>query len=182
MITAALAVLKTDEQRNVISDFYQMYKNRFYDIAYEHLHNPQDSEEAIQEAFLRITVNPDKFFSLSGDERIYLVSAIIRNTSIDMYNKKTKHQQEELPEDLIYRSDPEFLENSLLEKISHEELIDFINDLPELQRNVLILTCLSELSISETAEALGVSKAVVNQRLYLARRSIRSFIERKRHE
>ena len=114
MITAALAVLKTDEQRNIISDFYQMYKNRFYAIAYEHLHNPQDSEEAIQEAFLRITVNPDKFFSLSGDERIYLVSAIIRNTSIDMYNKKTKHQQEELPEDLIYQSDPEFLENSLL--------------------------------------------------------------------
>ena len=71
MITAALAVLKTDEQRNIISDFYQMYKNRFYAIAYEHLHNPQDSEEAIQEAFLRITVNPDKFFSLSGDERIY---------------------------------------------------------------------------------------------------------------
>ena len=27
MITAALAVLKTDEQRNIISDFYQMYKN-----------------------------------------------------------------------------------------------------------------------------------------------------------
>ena len=139
MITAALAVLKTDEQRNIISDFYQMYKNRFYAIAYEHLHNPQDSEEAIQEAFLRITVNPDKFFSLSGDERIYLVSAIIRNTSIDMYNKKTKHQQEELPEDLIYQSDPEFLENSLLEKFSHEELLDFINGLPELQRNVLIL-------------------------------------------
>ena len=102
-----ITVLKTDDQRNIISDFYQMYKNRFYAIAYEHLHNPQDSEEAIQEAFLRITVNPDKFFSLSGDERIYLVSAIIRNTSIDMYNKKTKHQQEELPEDLIYQSDPE---------------------------------------------------------------------------
>ena len=182
MITAALAVLQTDEQRTIISDFYQKNKNRFYAIAYEHLHNPQDSEEAIQEAFLRITVNPDKFFSLSGDERIYLVSAIIRNTSIDMYNKKTKHQLEELPEDLIYRSDPEFLENSLLEKISHEELLDFINDLSELQRNVLILTCLSELSISETAETLGVSKAVVNQRLYIARKSIRSFIERKRHE
>lgn len=62
MITAALAVLKTDEQRNIISDFYQMYKNRFYAIAYEHLHNLQDSEEAIQEAFLRIAVNPYKFF------------------------------------------------------------------------------------------------------------------------
>ena len=182
MITAALAILQTDEQRTIISDFYQKNKNRFYAIAYEHLHDPQDSEEAIQETFLRIAVDPDKFFSLSGDGRIYFVSAIIRNVSIDMYNKKTKHQLEELPENLIYRSDPEFLENSLLEKISHEELLDFINDLPELQRNVLILTCLSELSISETAETLGVSKAVVNQRLYIARKSIRSFIERKRHE
>lgn len=182
MITAALAILQTDEQRTIISDFYQKNKNRFYTIAYEHLHDPQDSEEAIQETFLRIAVDPDKFFSLSGDGRIYFVSAIIRNVSIDMYNKKTKHQLEELPEDLIYRSDPEFLENSLLEKISHKELLDFINGLPELQRNVLILTCLSELSISDTAETLGVSKAVVNQRLYLARKSIRSFIERKRHE
>ncbi len=91
MITAALAVLKTDEQRNIISDFYQMYKNRFYAIAYEHLHNPQDSEEAIQEAFLRITVNPDKFFSLSGDERIYLVSAIIRATPHKVHKLEIKH-------------------------------------------------------------------------------------------
>ena len=99
-----------------------------------------------------------------------------------MYNRKNRYQLEELPEDLIYQSDSDFLENSLLEKISHKELLDFINDLPGLQRNVLILTCLSEFSISETAEALGVSKTVVNQRLYLARKSIRSFIERKRHE
>ena len=171
MITAALAVLQTDEQRTIISDFYQKNKNRFYAIAYEHLHNPQDSEEAIQEAFLRIAVDPDKFFSLSGDGRIYFVSAIIRNVSVDMYNRKNRYQLEELPEDLIYQSDSDFLENSLLE-----------NDLPGLQRNVLILICLSEFSISETAEALGVSKTVVNQRLYLARKSIRSFIERKRHE
>lgn len=112
----------------------------------------------------------------------YIVSAIIRNVSVDMYNRKNRYQLEELSEDLIYQSDSDFLENSLLEKISHKELLDFINDLPGLQRNVLILTCLSEFSISETAEALGVSKTVVNQRLYLARKSIRSFIERKRHE
>ena len=131
---------------------------------------------------MSIYIDPDKFFSLSSDGRIYFVSAIIRNVSVDMYNRKNRYQLEELSEDLIYQSDSDFLENSLLEKISHKELLDFINDLPGLQRNVLILTCLSEFSISETAEALGVSKTVVNQRLYLARKSIRSFIERKRHE
>lgn len=65
MITAALAKLQTDEQRNLLSALYQMHKNRFYAIAYEHLHDPQDSEEAVQEAFLRIAAHPDKFFSLS---------------------------------------------------------------------------------------------------------------------
>lgn len=33
MISTALALLKTDEQRNVLSEFYQKYKNRFYAIA-----------------------------------------------------------------------------------------------------------------------------------------------------
>lgn len=34
MITAALSILQTDEQQNILSDFYQMYKNRFYAIVY----------------------------------------------------------------------------------------------------------------------------------------------------
>ena len=38
MISTALALLKTDEQRNVLSEFYQKYKNRFYAIAYSKLH------------------------------------------------------------------------------------------------------------------------------------------------
>lgn len=182
MISAALAILETDEQRNELTDFYEKYKNRFYAIAFEHLHNTQDSEDAVQETILRIADKPSKFFSLSNNERVYLVCAIVRNVSVDMYNKITMHPIEDIPENTVYQSDPELLENTLLEKVSHNELLDFINNLPELQRNVLILTCLSELSISETAETLKVSKTVVNQRLYLARKSIKTFIERKSHE
>ena len=112
MITAALAVLQTDEQRTIISDFYQKNKNRFYAIAYEHLHNPQDSEEAIQEAFLRIAVDPDKFFSLSGDGRIYFVSAIIRNVSVDMYNRKNRSVNlngTRFPADIVSKNDFDFM-------------------------------------------------------------------------
>lgn len=182
MISAALAILKTEEERNELSDFYKKFRHRLYAIAFEHLHNEQDSEDAIQETFLRISNKPDKFFSYSSDERIYLVSAIVRNVSIDIFNKKVKHPLEDISENEVYQSDTELLENSLLEKVSHNELLDFINNLPELQRNVLVLTCLSELSISETAETLKISKAAVNQRLYLARKSIKTFIERKKHE
>ena len=182
MISAALAILKTEEERNELSDFYEVFRHRLYAIAFEHLHNEQDSEDAIQETFLRIADKPNKFFSLSNNERVYLVTAIVRNVSIDMFNKKVKHPIEDISENEIYLSDPELLENSLLEKVSYNELLDFINNLPELQRNVLVLTCLTELSISETADTLKISKAAVNQRLDLARKSIKTFIERKRRE
>lgn len=182
MISAALAVLKTDEQRNELSEFYERNKNRLFAIASEHLHNQQDSEDAIQETFLRIADKPDKFFSLSRTEQSFYVSAIVRNVSHDMFNKKNKHQTDDISEDIVDNLDTDLLENSLLEKISHDELLNFINNLPPLQRNVLILTCLSELSISETADMLKISKNAVNQRLYLARKSIRTFLEGRNNE
>lgn len=182
MISSALAILKTDEERGLLSVFYETNKDRFYSIAFEHLHNTQDSEDAVQETFLRIARKPEKFFTLSDEARIYHVCAIVRNVSVDMYKKKTKYKLENISDNTVYSPDTEPLENSLLEKISHEELLAFINALPELQRNVLMLTCLSGLSISETAETLNVSRTAVNQRLYLARRSIRKFVERKCHE
>ena len=60
MISTALALLKTDEQRNVLSEFYQKYKNRFYAIAYSKLHGKAAAEDAVQEAFLRIVDKPEK--------------------------------------------------------------------------------------------------------------------------
>lgn len=59
MISAALAILETEEERNELSDFYEKYKNRFYAIAFERLHNEQDSEDAIQETFLRSAIFRD---------------------------------------------------------------------------------------------------------------------------
>ena len=64
MITAALAILQTDEQRDILSEFYEENKNRFYMLAYSKLHNSEASKDAVQEAFLRIVRYPDRFFSI----------------------------------------------------------------------------------------------------------------------
>ncbi len=65
MISAALAILESEEQRNELSEFYEENKSRLYSIALERLHNRQDAEDAIQETFLGIAEKPDKFFSLT---------------------------------------------------------------------------------------------------------------------
>ena len=78
MIEAALSVLENDKQRNELAAFYEQYKNRFFGIAYSKLHNPEEAEDAVQEAFLRVVDNPNKYFKMSNRERLRFVEAIIR--------------------------------------------------------------------------------------------------------
>lgn len=48
MISSALSVLKTDEERNIVEKLYTENRNRFLSIAYSRLNNRADAEEAVQ--------------------------------------------------------------------------------------------------------------------------------------
>jgi len=181
MISDALAFLNGDAQRNEMSVFYEKNQKRLLSIALKILHYEEEAEDAVQDAFLKIVVKPATFFSLNDTKRISYLCAVVKNVSVDRYNKRKKVQTEPLTEDLVYQNDTELLENTLFNNISHKELIEFIGSLPKLQQNVLVMTRLSKLSISETARTLNVSKKVVNQRLYLARKAIKEFIYERRN-
>lgn len=181
MILAALAVLEDEGQREELSEFYEKYKNRFLSIALNILNGKETAEDAVQEAFLKIANTPDTFFLINDEEQITYMCAIVKNVSLDMYNKNNHIQTEELTENIIYQNNPELLEKFVLDDISYKELIEFIKGLPKLQQNVLVLNRLLKLSISETAQQLNVSVVAVNQRLYLARKAIKQFIEERRN-
>ena len=181
MISGALAILKSEAQRNEMSAFYEKNKNRLLSIALKILNYKEDAEDAVQDAFLKIADKPDTFFSLDGKKRIVYFCAVVKNASVDRYNGRKKVQLEPLNEDVVYQNEPELLENLMLEDISHKELIEFIRGLPKRQQNVLVMTRLSKLSISETARQLNISKKVVNQHLYLARKAIKKFIDERRN-
>lgn len=177
MISTALALLKTDEQRNVLSEFYQKYKNRFYAIAYSKLHGKTAAEDAVQEAFLRIVDKPEKFFKIEHNKRVAYADVIVRNVAIDMFNKNNAHKIKELTEDVSDEAYTLGLEDTVIGSVSKNELLAFILKLPVLQRDILNLKVVFELSNSEIAQKLNVSENVVRQRLYQARKSISSFLE-----
>lgn len=182
MISAALAILETNEERNTFSEFYKNYKDRLLAIAYSWLHSNSLAEDAVEEAFMQIAAKPEKFFILTKEEKIRYFDVVVKNISIRMFNKANKQEYESIDEYENELFSPVSLEDSLFDTISRDEIISFINDLPQLQRSVLILTRLNGLSIYETAEALKVSKAVVNKRIYLARKAIKQFIAERRED
>lgn len=176
MINAALAILQTDEQRDLLSEFYQTYKNRFYAIAYSRLHDRSLAEDAVQEAFSRIASRPEKFFSLSRNKMVAYTDVIIRNVSVDMFRSNILHAPEELPE---YDEKAPLLEDIVVGSLQKQRLMDFIAELPQRQRDTLELRISFGLTNSEIADQLNISEDAVRQRIYQARKSIVEFLKRE---
>lgn len=179
MIDVSFAVIENEEQRNDLADFYCKNKNRFYYIALSKLNNEEEAEDAVQEVFSKIADKPEKFFDIPIGNRLAYISVIVRNTAVDMYNSKIKAPVEYLEEEFEDSANVVSLDDSLFDKISRDEILKFIDSLPDSQRSVLMLHCFMGFTIDETAQRLNISLTAANKRLTLARRAIRKFIDER---
>ena len=179
MISGALAILKSEAQRNEMSSVYEKNKSLFLSIAYKKLQNEENAEDAVQEAFLEIADKPDIFFSLTEKKQIQYMGAVVNKVAINMFNKSKKLQTEELSEEIVYQNDDNVIENSFFDNVSREEILAFTENLPEAQRIVLILSYSSGLSADEISKTLNITVSSVYNRLYLARKSIKNFIDER---
>lgn len=173
------STIENDEQRNELETFYKENLNCLLNIAYMNLHNKNDAEDAVQEAFQEIVRKPDNFFGVEPKKRVAFMVAVVRNISTDMFNKKSKRPLEELDEERSYDDNPFSFEDSMIGKVSRDRLKQFIITLPKLQRDVLTLRYLMGFSTTETAERLNVSESAVKKRLRLAKENVREYIRKE---
>lgn len=177
MIDFILSTLENEDQRNELAEFYSKHKSRLYYIAFSKLHNKEEAEDAVQEVFSEIADKPEKFFDIPLDGRLAYTTVMVKNISVNMFNAKNKVPSEELDEET---EDIKFsLEENILNRISEEDLVSFVDRLPTLQKNVLTLHCLFDLSIDETARRLNISLVAAKKRLVLARKAIKAFIDER---
>ena len=179
MVAAALAVLENECQRVELSEFYEKYKKRLLNIAFNKLHNKEEAEDAVQEAFLRIADRPDIFFGLDETRRVRFFYSVIENVAVKMFSKNQKNRSEELTDDVVYQNDENPIENLIMDKISRNELLAFIDTLPEAQRTVLALSYASGSSADEIAAALNIPVSAVYNRLCSARKAVKRFIKER---
>lgn len=169
------SAISNEGQRNVLENFYKENVNCFLNIAFSFLHNNSDAEDAVQQAFSEIADKPEKFFDIPASQRVNYVFTIVKNISIEMFNKKNNISLIDLTKEIP--NETEFsLEDDIIGKISESKLKSFIDKLPPLQKNVLILRCLNGMSTSETAQALNISQSAVKERLRLARKAIQEYV------
>jgi RNA polymerase sigma-70 factor (ECF subfamily) len=173
MLYIYLSALNTDEEKNYFEEIYLSYRQKMYGIAYSILHNVQDSEDAVHQAFLKMADNFQKILSIPRQELPSYIVIIIRNTSINIYNKnkKTAERSAELPEDQT-AIDIDFFEN-----INYEQLVSVISHLPDKYKDILFLHYINDFSCKEISKMLDISVDNVWKRIERAKKALKKALE-----
>lgn len=135
--------------------------------------DPAVADELVQEVWLKVIRG---FPDLRDPARLApWMFRIARFTAIDRLRRGSMDSESPLPTEIEASSEPEPLEREERDAVLHQGLAE----LPWVEREVLTLFYLEELSLQEVAEVLEVPKGTVKSRLHRARRLLKMRLEHK---
>ncbi len=166
--------------------FYELikpYERRVYTAAYAVLRNEAEAEDAAQEALLKALTHIGQFRAEARFStwliQITVNEALMRRRKAhtDVMEALGEHQDEDggyTPRDFAdWREIPS---ETLERKEIRQKLTEAVAALADKYRQVFLLRDVEHLSIEETAEALGISRASVKTRLLRARLMLRDML------
>lgn len=136
----------------VFAELYRTHSDRMQSIAYNHLGNVADAEDAIQETFLKLhraagTYTGEASFST-------WMYRILVNTCYDHMRKRQRRIQEAPIDDVITTERA----GGSVDDVKRIALRRMLNELPEQRRTVFMLFEIEGLTHAEIAEILGISE------------------------
>lgn len=153
----------------------RQYREKLYWFIRKMLLSHDDSDDVLQDSFIKVYHNILKFRAESSIET-WLYSIAYR-TSIDFLKKKQRrmmipiYSMSEVLESQL-KADPYFDGDEAEKKLQQA-----LAKLPDRQREVFILSYFEEMSIKEVAHILDLSLGAVKASAHLAREKIKKFIE-----
>lgn len=176
-----IIALFLDRDEKAIEYTASKYHNYCYSIADKALHNPQDSEECLNDVWLAAwnSIPPNEPTSLS----VYL-GRITRNLSVKRLrdiNRKKRGKEitvylEELEDVIPTRHNvEETMENELLK----ESLERFLRKQHKINRGLFICRYYYLDSIGEIAARFGLTENTVKLRLFRLRKKLKEYLEKE---
>ena len=147
-----------------------------YRVAHSVLRHPQDAEDAVQDALLKLYRGES--WREMREERAFLARVVWR-AAIDRREKRligfaSDGEELRLPD---FRATPERAAADGDERALLHELID---ELPAELRETLLLSAIEELNSREVGEVMGVPEGTVRTRLMRARTELRAGYEARK--
>jgi len=190
MFFLSLITLLDPIHGDFLDSLMQKYSDALYAITYNYLkdhghESREDAEDLVQDSFLKVYININRFYELDSDETIKLLVIYTKNTVKD-FLKKREHKYHKIP--LTYEADGEELtleipdisslpDEIVIDKDSIERMAAYIDDLSEEQRHTFLLRYHYGYTNREIAKILHISESNVGSKLYRAKQTLKKKME-----
>ena len=170
MLICYLQMLDTPEEKIRFEEIYLKYRGLMYHVANAILHNREDAEDAVHNAFLRIIKRFNRLRNTPAQDLAPLAAVIARNEAISLQRKR----KGEIP-----LEDWDGLAETSETAADYHALVESFTRLPQTYRAVMEMKLLLGYSDGEIANKLGLSKTAVSTRIGRGRQLLRNIVEQE---
>jgi RNA polymerase sigma-70 factor (ECF subfamily) len=182
-VETRLAKLSRNGDRRAFAELVDLYKDKIYHLGYRMLNQRQEAEDVVQETFLRVYTNLDRY-----DENQKFSTWIYRiatNLCIDRLRKRKPSYSidAELPEGegtdwhAMLASDDASPETELILSETQQHIREAIQSLPDKYKSIVVLRYLHDLSLQEISDILEMPVTTVKTRVHRGREFLRKKLE-----
>jgi RNA polymerase sigma-70 factor (ECF subfamily) len=176
-----LAAAVAAGHENALRELLRRHNQRLFRTARAILRDDAEAEDAVQEAYLK-AIRAIGGFRAEAKLSTWL-TRIAANEALERLRKRARAEVLPLEPDVEPLGDdivrPETPERSAMRAETRRIVERRIDALPEVFRTVFVLRVVEEMTVEETAEALGVPEATVRTRLFRARSLLRESLARE---
>lgn len=165
-------VLKGNKQ--AYAHIINKYKNPLYATILRMTKNPQDAQDLVQEAFIKVYSQLEKF-EQKGSFSSWLYRVAI-NHCMDEFRKKS-YTIKKVEMDEGNTVNPNHPEIVFLKKEKNRQLERLIATLPEDERMIILLRYVNELGYREISEMMDISLTNVRNKLHRAKKKMREQVK-----
>lgn len=177
-----LIKLSRSGDRNAFAELVSLYQEKIQRLAFKMLNNKLDTEDIVQETFIRVYLNLNRFDDTQNFSTwIYRIG---KNLCIDLLRKKKNVYSLDAEfsedEDANYysrlQSNEATPEHSVIERETRAQIVKVIDKLSAKYKLVIILYYLQGLSLLEISDKLNLPVTTVKSRLNRGREHLRKKI------
>jgi len=158
---------KDPEAINYVLD---TYGNLIYKISYMHLNSRELSEECLNDVLLKVW-NSIENFKHPDDKFKNWIAAIAKYTSIDLLRKEKKYFKN-VHDDTLSISSSDDVAAEVISQESIKEVIENLEYLKEIDKNIFIQRFFNEKSLKEIGEMYDMTPSSVGLRIIRARQKL----------
>lgn len=151
MLQFYLSMVSDNDDKSRIEFLYKEYRQLMYKTAISILHNKEDVEDAVHEAFLRVIKNITKFRTYSCRENVSYLVIIVKGISLNILTSRSK--KIELNDDVCGK---ESIEDTVQFNIEYNEIVENIKKLSPVLRSVAILRFVEQCTPGEISDLLDM--------------------------